>query len=637
MVRKLAAISALFLTLPLASAAQRPEPPTIPPGAGRDSSSPTIQPRAGRLVVRVRTRNGAPLAGNAVVRVFSNMTGLEKIVGLTAAGDAEIPSIPIGEYMIEVRAPGFRLFQDRLTVWTAESTNYAHVELLPEDSEGNVPPPGPPILAPEARKEMEKAVAALEKNDLREARKRLEKLEQMAPAHPDVNYLLGVFFLKSEEIEKARAYLDKALKLQPDHTSALLALAGLHYHQREFADAVPLFERALATDPANAEARWMLASACFQLGLYEQARTHARLALPGSGQNTPYVLLLLARAHAQLGEREPAISRLRELLREYAQHPAAETAHRLLGLLERPQPAVAAAAEKTPVPASEPRASIPVRPELEPRSWAPPGIDDKRPTVVPGVTCSLPDVLRGVRRRASELVGNLERFAATEQVFFEQLDEYGRGRYRMQREWDYLVSIQQTRPGRFSVEEFREPAASPLEWPSQLMTRGLGALALVFHPFYINDFHMTCEGLGRWEGRPAWQVRFEQRKDRPPRFRSFTSGRTRWPMYLKGRAWISANTFHVLRMETNLLEPVKEIGLEHEHLIVNYEPVRFHERDVELWLPSTADFYVLYKGRRYHYRHSFRNYLLFSVDVGQQINTPSGETEQGPAPPPLLP
>ncbi len=634
MLRFAGIVVALLCFLPGVSAAQRPVPSGPPTGAGRNPNAPVFEPKAGRLVVRVRTRNGAPLAGNAMVRVYSSMTGLEKIVSVTATGEAEIRSIPIGEYRIEVRAPGFKPFEDRLTVWLPEAANYAHVVLLPETGEGTVPPAGPPLLAPKAQKEMEKAMAALEENDLKEARKRLEKLEQMAPGHPDVHYLLGILYMKLSELEKARAYLDRALQLQPDHASALLALAGLHYNRREFRAAMPLFERALVLQPGNWEAQWMLASACFQEREFAKARAHAELALADSGENAPHVLLLLARTHAQLGERERAVARLRELFRRHESHPAAEPARRLLETLERPQPAAAAVPEKLHAPASQPRAAIPVQPEVEPRSWAPPGIDDKRPATTPGVSCSLREVLRGVRRRSTELVRNLERFTATEEVRFEQLDEFGRGRYHMQREWEYLVSVRQTRPGTFSVEETRNPDVSPREWPSQMMTRGLSALALVFHPFYLEDFQMACEGLGSWQGSPAWLVRFEQRKDRTPRFRSFRSGGNVWPILLKGRAWIAANSFHVLRLESNLLEPLTEAGLEHEHLIINYAPVHFRERNVELWLPSVADFYVLYKGRRYHYRHSFRDYLLFSVDVGEQIIAPTPEAGKDTVPQP---
>jgi tetratricopeptide (TPR) repeat protein len=623
-----AAILILLATVPQDGLAQRPDRPEIPVSAGRNPSTTLLQPKAGRLVIRVRTQNGAPLNGEAVVRIFSNITGLEKTVGVTSVGDAEIPSIPIGEYQLEVRAPGFRPFQDRVTVWTDESTNYAHIELVPESAD-SVTPAGPVLLAPKARREMEKALTALEKNDLKEARRRLDQLARMAPAHPDVNYLLGILHLKLAEAEAARAYLEKALRLQPSHVSAQLALSGLFYHQQEFAAAIPLLEGVLAANPQNWEARWMLASAYFQRHEYEAAREQLEQALPASGEPQPLLLLLLARTHLALGRQERARQQIERLLREHPQHAAAATARQLLETLDRAEPV---GAVPVPLAVVKPERVAPMRPSVEPRRWAPPAVDELRPPTVAGVTCPLREVLRGARRRASELVHHLERFTATEHVRFAQLDEYGGSRNPIEHRWEYLVSIRQVQPGRLAIEETRNPEASPSLWPSHLMTRGLAALGLVFHPYYLDDFHMECEGLSHGAGPPAWQIRFEQRRDRPARFRVFYTNRRRWPLLLKGRAWISANHFHVLRLETNLLEPIPEIGLQHEHLSIRYQPVRFRHRDVELWLPAEANFYIQYKGRRYHYQHHFREYLLFSVEIEHTPSLPSPEAGPGRSP-----
>jgi len=50
---------------------------------------------------------------------------------------------------------------------------------------------------------------------------------------------------------------------------------------------------------------------------------------------------------------------------------------------------------------------------------------------------------------------------------------------------------------------------------------------------------MRCEGLGQWDGKPAWQVHFQQRDDRPARLRVYTVGMRSFPVKLKGRAWIA--------------------------------------------------------------------------------------------------
>jgi len=151
---------------------------------------------------------------------------------------------------------------------------------------------------------------------------------------------------------------------------------------------------------------------------------------------------------------------------------------------------------------------------------------------------------------------------------------------------------------------------------------GLVAFALVFHPYFVGDFEMACEGLGEWHGQPAWQVHFQQRPDKPARMHVFRVGGGLYPVKLKGRAWVSADTYQVVRLELDLIEPIPKIRLEAEHLAIEYRPVQFARRNPELWLPGSADLYMDFRGRRYHHRHSFSDFLLFSVDATQQIQAP---------------
>ena len=93
-------------------------------------------------------------------------------------------------------------------------------------------------------------------------------------------------------------------------------------------------------------------------------------------------------------------------------------------------------------------------------------------------------------------------------------------------------------------------------------------------------------------------------------------------MSLKGRAWIAANSFQILHLESDLVEPVLAIRLLRDHLAVDYAPVRFQKQNTELWLPQLAEWYLELGGKKYHRRHSFTNFLLFSVDEKQRITRP---------------
>ena len=102
------------------------------------------------------------------------------------------------------------------------------------------------------------------------------------------------------------------------------------------------------------------------------------------------------------------------------------------------------------------------------------------------------------------------------------------------------------------------------------------------------------------------------------------------PVALKGRAWIDAESYQIVRLETDLVAPVPEIRLVADRTAIEYGPVRFRTRNVEMWLPSTAEVYFDWKGRRFHRRHSFSNYLLSAVDEKQLISAPKSAEEMPP-------
>jgi hypothetical protein len=91
---------------------------------------------------------------------------------------------------------------------------------------------------------------------------------------------------------------------------------------------------------------------------------------------------------------------------------------------------------------------------------------------------------------------------------------------------------------------------------------------------------------------------------------------------IKGRAYIDAATLEVLRLESELDEPVDKIGLTVERFTINYAPVQFRTGAQELWLPQTAELYVEQKGHRYYREHSFQNFQVFAVNTNQKVQAP---------------
>ncbi len=261
-------------------------------------------------------------------------------------------------------------------------------------------------------------------------------------------------------------------------------------------------------------------------------------------------------------------------------------------------------------------------------AWAPPDLDAAMPPVAPDVACALPALIQAPSRRVKELAVNLERFTATERIEHWEWDKRGRWRTPKARAFEYVASITEPRPNSLNVEESRNGQIGEDMFPTKLASTGTAAFALIFHPYLVDDFSITCEGLGHWRDTPAWQIRFQQREDRPVRFRAYRLRHNRYPIKLKGRAWIATDSFQVLHLETDLAESIPAIRLWRDHLEIDYRPVHFATRNILLWLPESADIYMDFQGHRYRHRHSFSNYLLFSVDASQVISLPQAPPGQ---------
>jgi len=190
------------------------------------------------------------------------------------------------------------------------------------------------------------------------------------------------------------------------------------------------------------------------------------------------------------------------------------------------------------------------------------------------------------------------------------------------RSFEYVALVTRSGERNFQIDEYRNGDMDPNRFPAGIATTGSAALALIFHPNFVSEFTFTCDGLAESGGRPAWQVHFEQRPDRPNRIRSYVISRNAYAIPLKGRAMIDAGTFQVLRMESELIKPVANIKLTQERMAIDYALVQFRTEEQQLWLPQSAELYVERSGSRYYRRHTFSNFKVFTVGTEQKVHAP---------------
>ena len=260
---------------------------------------------------------------------------------------------------------------------------------------------------------------------------------------------------------------------------------------------------------------------------------------------------------------------------------------------------------------------------LEPHlEWGPPGVDATKPEVAAGVSCDLPVVLAGVSERTKEFVANLQKFSATEHVEHYAINFNGHRLPPQSRTFEYIAVVNNVDNGLFSLDEYRNGSLDRSRFPGGLATEGVPAVALLFHPLLASDYNFKCEGLGNRKGRPAWQVYFIQRDDRPSRIGGYRTFNGFYPFDLKGRAWIDAATYQILGLESELVKPIPAVGLKKQLEIINYGSVRFHSHKQQLWLPQSVEVYFDGRERRFYRTLTFSDFKIFMVDTDQSIHAP---------------
>ena len=238
------------------------------------------------------------------------------------------------------------------------------------------------------------------------------------------------------------------------------------------------------------------------------------------------------------------------------------------------------------------------------------------------MACPLEHLLQETSNRVQDLGNNLQQFSAKERIDHVEAGKNGKARTTTS-VFDYVAEIHQEDPEHTYVEEYRTgPNGLETSAAATLADTGTAAFALIFHPRHIDEFAVECDGASTLADRRVWQLRFAQRPDRVNDFHAFRVGKVTYHVKLKGRAWIAADNYQVARLETDLLEPIKEIDLKTEHMVIDYAPVEFQKHNVQLWLPENASVYVDYRGRRYERRHNFSDFQLFWVEAEQKVKEP---------------
>jgi len=634
--------------------------------AGRQIGQQPGQPGSsqGAVIVRVLLPNRSAY-GNAIVNLKSFNGQIMGTQSSTGQVQIKFPDLPVGKYTVEVIAPGFETAEETAELLTSGDQLYINVILKPlPGTDLSLVGSGPPVLAPGPAKELSKAMELLRADKPEEAKKHLDKVAQKAPANPDVNYFLGLYYAQQKDYARAEEYWKKAIQIYPLHAYSLSALGSLEVNNGHIDQAITYFKRAVQGAPDSWRNEAQLGQAYLLHKECAESVKHEKRAVEIGKDRASIAQLILARAYICQNMRPEAEQALNKFVAESVDPDDLKAAHQMLDALKRPAGSdVAAAALNASTGAATRGAAtggptdhtdhsgevLPPSPAevavgnsmplaradlLPPSKWMPPDIDESMPPVETGATCPLQQISDGTAKRVEAFIDGVNRISATETLDHEVIDRFGLTSKHESRRFSYVESLAEVKPGQYRVDEYRDGTMGLDVFPEHLASLGLGSMVMIFHPVYRDEYEMTCEGLTHWHDRQVWQVHFRQRKDKPARMREYSVGKNVYSVGLRGRAWIAADTFQIVSIETDLVAPVPAIRLAAEHITIDYEPVQFRKKHEELWLPQNAELFFDFNGRRVHRRHHFDDYRLFSVDENQKISAPPSEAKLDSTQPP---
>jgi len=287
-------------------------------------------------------------------------------------------------------------------------------------------------------------------------------------------------------------------------------------------------------------------------------------------------------------------------------------------------------AEKSPSQSSPPEA----RPDAEAPTlidWTPEQVrarPELRKLQLAESQQDLPKVLREVGDRVAAFFDSFPNTTSTEEVQSGQCNpEKETCAVTFKARYQYLL-IGRTAAGQRAMDEFRaDKNGRPIEYQPDsqrlahvpILTSGYAAAPLLhFHPRNQMASRFRYFGRQRLRGEVADVVGFAEIPGKyccPVRYSLKDKEAT---LFVQGLAWVDATTHQILRIQTELVAPRPDLGLERQTTRTEYSSVRLPEVATAFWLPTDVlvDIWLRRGTRPLRVRniHRYSHYKLFRVE-----------------------
>jgi tetratricopeptide (TPR) repeat protein len=237
---------------------------------------------------------------------------------------------------LEARLPGYQSSQ--LRVVDNEAFDLGVIVLRrPAGVEGSLYSATALRAPKDAKRALEKGVAALEKKKWDEARTQLEQAVASYTEYAAAWFELGRVYQATGEAAKARSAYEQSIKADQKFVKPYFQLMGVLYQQKDFNGAADVSSKLLKLDPYGFPGAYVLnAASNLRLERVEAAEASARQAIKMDGaRDFPEVEYTLGIALAARGEYQEAMEHLRSFLTLAPNSPGADAVKAQLVSMEQ--------------------------------------------------------------------------------------------------------------------------------------------------------------------------------------------------------------------------------------------------------------------------------------------------------------